>query len=297
MRALSESVMSLTRRTTFFGAYCLCLALAHASVLRALYDYSRENVSASHVVAIPIVSAVLIFQKRVSIFSKVRTSWFVGLAIVLFGAGLAIAARLFWNAAEPADLLPWTVGAFVVLLVGGFVLLYGWDASEAALFPLCFLVFTVPIPEAVLNGATHLLKQGSTEAVAALFALTGTVYHREGFVFTLPNLVIEIADECSGIRSSIALLLTGLLASHSLLNNPWAKVVLLVAILPVALLKNSIRIVSLSLLAIHVDPSFLTGQLHHEGGVVFFLFSLGLLAPLFALLHRWERAFPSGSRV
>ncbi len=206
--------MSLTRRTTLFGAYCLCLALAHASVLRALYDYSRENVSASHVVLIPIVSAVLIFQKRVSIFSTVRTSWFVGLVDGTVRRWPVDRRQAVLERRRASRSAAWTVGAFVVLLVGGFVLLYGWDASKAALFPLCFLVFTVPIPEAVLNGATHLLKQGSTETVAALFSLTGTVYHREGFVFTLPNLVIEIADECSGIRSSIALLLTALLAGR-----------------------------------------------------------------------------------
>ena len=288
--------MSLNRRTTFFGAYCLGLALAHASVLRALYEYSRENVSASHVVLIPFVSALLIFQGRASIFAKVRTSWFVGLAIVLFGAGLAIAARPLWNPAEPANLLPWTIGALVVLLVGGFVLHYGWDASKAALFPLCFLVFTVPIPEAVLDGATHLLKQGSTGTVAALFALTGTTNHREGFVFTLPNLVIEIADECSGIRSSIALLLTALLAGDRFLTSRVNKVLLVLAVFPLAILKNALRIVCLSLLAIHVDRGFMEGRLHHEGGIVFFLMALAVMAPLFAWLRQSESRQNLGAR-
>ena len=57
-----------------------------------------------------------------------------------------------------------------------------------------------------------------------------------------------------------------------------------------AMLKNGVRIVSLSLLASYVDPRFLTGQLHHDGGIVFFLLSLVLLAPLFLLLSRSEMA-------
>jgi exosortase len=139
-----------------------------------------------------------------------------------------------------------------------------------------------------VNGATEFLKSGSTEAVAGLFTLTGTPFHRQGFVFALPNFVIEIADECSGIRSSIALLLTGLLAGHRFLQSRWMRVALLLVILPVAVIKNAIRIVALSLLAMHVDPSFLTGQLHHEGGFIFFLLALGMLAPLFALFRWYE---------
>jgi len=150
----------------------------------------------------------------------------------------------------------------------------------------------IPIPTVVMDGATQFLKNGSSEAVAGLFTLTGTPFHREGFVFSLPSFVIEIADECSGIRSSIALLLTGLLAGHQFLRKPWTKIVLVLMILPIAVIKNAIRIVALSLLAMHVDPSFLTGQLHHEGGFVFFLLALGLLAPLFVLLKRSEGTAP-----
>ncbi len=58
------------------------------------------------------------------------------------------------------------------------------------------------------------------------------------------------------------------------------------------ILKNGIRIVSLTLLAVHVDPSFLYGKLHHEGGIIFFLLSLLLLAPLLWLLQRGEALPP-----
>lgn len=289
--------MTLTRRTVLFGVYCLCLSLAHVQILRALYDYSRENVSASHVVLIPLVSAVLIFQDRTSIFSSVRTSWAAGLAVVLLGVGLSITARLSWANAAHADSLSWMVGAIVVLSIGGFVLLYGWGASKAALFPLGFLVFTIPIPDVLLNGVTLILKKGSTETVAGLFSLTGTLHHRDGFVFTLPNLVIEVADECSGIRSSIALLLTTLLAGHMFLKSPVNKLLLVLAIFPVAILKNAIRIVCLSLLAIHVDRNFMVGRLHHEGGIVFFLMALAVLAPVFSLLRNSESRRSLGVRT
>jgi hypothetical protein len=37
-----------------------------------------------------------------------------------------------------------------------------------------------------------------------------------------------------------------------------------------------------------MDPGFLNGQLHHEGGIVFFLLVLPILALILALLGRSE---------
>ena len=52
--------------------------------------------------------------------------------------------------------------------------------------------------------------------------------------------------------------------------------------------KNGLRIVTLSILANYVDPGFLYGRLHREGGIVFFLLALGLLLPVYKLLKRGE---------
>ena len=108
----------------------------------------------------------------------------------------------------------------------GFCCFTDRTAFRAALFPLLFLAFMVPIPSMLLDGLIFLLRSGSADAVAGLFSLTGTLYYREGFVFTLPSVVIEVAEECSGIRSSIALVLTALLAGHMWLDSGWKKAVL-----------------------------------------------------------------------
>jgi len=55
----------------------------------------------------------------------------------------------------------------------------------------------------------------------------------------------------------------------------------ILAAIPLSIAKNGFRIFMLSVLAVYVDPSFLHGWLHHQGGIVFFLV---FLAGLFALL-------------
>jgi exosortase len=282
--------MTPSRRTLLFGIYSLCLMLVNAGVLRALTNVSLENPTASHHVLIPLVTLALLYQGRAAIFSSLRSAPVSGLAVFLFGFGLSMAGRLSGEPGRQMSSLGVMVGGLVVMWVGGFLVSYGWDAVRAALFPLLFLVFMIPIPRSLLDAATLFLKTGSAEAVAGLFTLTGTPYYREAFVFSMPRVAIEIADECSGIRSSIALLLTSLLAGHLFLRTGWKQALLVAVVVPMAIVKNSIRIVSLSLLASYVDPGFLNGQLHHEGGIVFFLITLALLAPLFVLLVNSETA-------
>ena len=294
--------MTVQRRTVLFAAYSVCLVAGNLGVLRALVNLARLDQSASHVVLIPFVTLVLIFQRRDSIFASLESATVPGIGVIAVGSGLLLAGRLSHESGSHGSTLSVMTAGLVVLWIGGFLLFYGWKAFRSALFPLLFLGFTVPLPSVLLDPAILFLKTGSREAVSGLFMLTGTPYHREGFIFSLPKFAIEIADECSGIRSSIALLLTGLMVGHMFLRTWWKKALLMAAILPMAMLKNGVRIVCLSLLASYVDPGFLTGQLHHDGGIVFFLLSMALLAPLFVLLANSERALagnirPSHSRV
>jgi exosortase len=287
--------MRMRSRAILFAAYTLCLLAIGASVAQELITLSLGNETASHVLLVPLVTVVLIYHSRKSIFSSVRTAVPAGVPVILVGLVTLLLARSIPDAIGNENLLSLKVGGLVVAWVGGFVLFYGGEAFRAARFPILFLGFTIPIPPVLIDGATLVLKTGSTKAVAGLFTLTGTPYFREGFVFSLPNLVIEVADECSGIRSTIALVMTVLLAGHTFLMSPWTKALVVLAILPITVFKNGVRIVALSLLAMHVDPGFLTGQLHHDGGIVFFLLGLAMLAPVFVVLRRAETLKPEAT--
>jgi exosortase len=261
---------------------------AHAHVLRALVEFARENPTASHTVAVPFITLALILDDRKAVLASVRSASLAGAAVILVGLTPLLAVLLL-GAPRPESSLSLSVSGLVVSWIGLFVSFYGVDAARVALFPLAFLAFMIPIPLLVIDWATSMLKVASTETVAGLFTLTGTPYYREGFVFSLPTFVIEVADRCSGIRSSIALGLTCLVAGHLSLRSWWSKVLLVLAAIPIAVFKNGVRIVTLSQLAIHWDPSFLVGRLHHEGGFVFFGLGLAMLTPVLAGLRRMEK--------
>lgn len=276
-------------RLLAFALLSLAIALVNWPVVTAVVAYSRSDETASHLILIPAIAAGLVFMERRRIFATVSTWWAGGAALVALAA-----LGTLWALPQRAVLAQdpaLTLASVPIVLgwMGAFLLAFGRQAARAALFPLLFLLFTVPIPALLLNAANDFLKASSTEVVAALFTATGTPYVRDGYVFQLPFIAIEVADACSGIRSSIGMLITSLLAGYMFLRSPINRTLLCLAIIPVTVFKNGVRIVTLSLLSIHVDPSFLTGQLHHEGGIVFFVLALALLAPVLYLLVRAER--------
>jgi exosortase/archaeosortase family protein len=108
--------------------------------------------------------------------------------------------------------------------------------------------------------------------------------------FELPGVAIEVAKECSGIRSTLALLITSIMAGYLFLESGWNRIILVLSIFPLTILKNAFRIITLSLLAVYMDKSWLTGSfLHQSGGIFFFLLALAILFPVFLLLRKTEK--------
>jgi exosortase len=186
------------------------------------------------------------------------------------------------------------VFSFVIVLLGGFVLSYGSKAFRAALFPLCFLLLMIPIPGFLSERIVLALQRGSAEVTYALFKLSGVPVFRQGFTFSLAGVTIEVAQECSGIRSSLALFITSLLAGHVFLRSTWRRIFLSVFAIAMGIVKNGVRIVTLSLLGVYVDSRFLTGSIHHRyGGTVFTPLALAVLVPVLWLLQKSESNGPN----
>lgn len=160
-------------------------------------------------------------------------------------------------------------------------------SNHYSLFPLLFLFFLVPIPTPVENALEIFFQHASAEVSEWFFGLTGTPQFRAGLTFQLPGLRIEVAQECSGIRSSFVLFITSLLAGHMFLRAPWRRWFLAAFVVPLGIIRNAFRIVSISLLTIHLDAKIIDGPLHHRGGPIFFLLSL---VPFFLVLLWLRRA-------
>jgi exosortase len=173
--------------------------------------------------------------------------------------------------------------------IGLFVSYYGFQTARTAMLPLFLLFFIVPLPDRVLGAAITYLQHGSAVLSYYLFRGLGVAALRDGTAISLPGLEIDVAPQCSGIRSSMSLLILVLAGANLYLRSSWNKLLLVVAVVPLVIVKNAIRIVTLSALALYVDPRFLSGNLHRSGGIFFFLIAVVILVPLVLLMQRLER--------
>jgi exosortase len=255
-----------------------------------LFKLVLENDTFSQIPLIPLVSLFLVYQNREAILAEVSFGGILAAALITPGMILLCVACLnLWHLSS-TNLVSLLVLAMVLFWVGAFALFFGPRAFRAACFPLLFLIFMVPTPEPVLSKTIFLLQAGSSDMAEAFFRIAGVPYHRQGFVFELPGVAIRVAAECSGIRSTLALLITAVLASYIFLKSSWRRLVLSSAVIPIAIFKNGLRIATLCLLSIYVNPGFLYGKLHRRGGIVFFAIALLPMALLLRLLQKGENA-------
>ncbi|MFN0172649.1 MAG: exosortase/archaeosortase family protein [Bryobacteraceae bacterium] len=256
--------------------------------LSRLVTLSWNDEHYNHIVLMPFISLGLIFLQRAKTFLHTQYCPRVGIPVIAVATALAYLFGVGTPPVGPQVALALAVALVALIWIAGFVLFYGTRAFAAAVFPLFLVLLIVPIPPPLVQLAEIALQKASGEATGILFYLTGTPVFREGLHFSLPGVTIEVAQECSGIRSSIALLITGLVLSHLFLQSGWRKTLLIVLTIPIAILKNALRIAILSWLAVYVSKDFLFGDLHHRGGPVFSLLSLALLVPLLMALKKSE---------
>jgi exosortase len=281
-------------RMWFFGqtphTYAIAVWLLSLLLLReplsSLARLSFNDELASHILLIPLISAFLICLERKRIFRSHRYCPSIGVPLLLLAASLWYGLRTPLSSLNSTDRLSVLTALIVLAWIAAFILFYGTSSFKAAAFPLLFLFLMSPLPGVVAENTVFFLQKGSADACYALFRLTGVPVLRHGFVFSLPGVDIEVAKQCSGIHSWLSLFIAGLLAEHFLLQGTWKKACFILCIVPIAILKNAVRIVTITWLGMKVDPDFFHGSLHRRGGLPFSLLALVLMALLLWLLRR-----------
>ena len=246
----------------------------------------------THMLLILPISATLIFLDWKSPEPSQGSSLSIG-SVLLVLAVLGTAVVRWKVVPLPSDVqLSVNMLAFLIWWLGAFVLCFSTQTFRRLLFPLCFLLWLVPIPELVLNPIVSSLQQGSAAAAYLLFAAAGVPVAQDGVLLHIPGLTVEVARECSSIRSSLMLMVTTMVLAHLLLRSHWRKTLVIVTAIPLSIAKNGLRIFTIAMLATHVDPSFLTGRLHHQGGIIFFLIALAAIFLLLWIMRRGEKEKP-----
>jgi exosortase len=283
---MNERLMRQHRWYLLFG---ITSVLLFRVPLTNLVRLAWQDERYSHIIFLPVISLALIAFHRKRIFANVQYCPQIGIPILMAGVTLFALVKTRTLSQGDDGSLSLLVLAIVLTWTAGFAFFYGVQSLKAAFFPLALLLLIVPLPTAFLEGVAVALQKGSAEVTYLLFKLTGTPVYRQGLVFSLPGLDIEVAKECSGIRSTTALIIAALVASHLFLRFTWSRACFVILAIPVAIFKNALRITILSWLGVHVSRDFLQGWLHHHGGPLFAVIAFAIMLPLAIALRRLEK--------
>src|SRR4051812_36945122 len=288
----------VVRRPAVFLVFVGVLTALFSRVLFNLFASALDSELNSYIILIPFVSLYVMHLGRARLVQTYKSSF--GWAAITGLAGITALTLLVSGFGQAAgftnnDRLAISTFAFVSLLWSGGFILMGRRWMAAAAFPMFFLIFLVPLPDRVVYWMELGLRWLSADAANLFFALSGTPVLRTGTIFQLPGITLEVAQECSGIRSSWILFITSLVAAELFLTKRWSKVILICSVLPLGVLRNGFRIMVIGLLCVHIDPDMIHSIIHRRGGPIFFALSLVPLLLLMGLLRKRELSSTSRS--
>lgn len=272
----------------FYGFETQHGSVRNQSAFGWLYGAWNGETDYEHGLLFPFVIAGLIIYRFKDLKSAAGGGSYWGLLAVLFGVLLyAIACRTL----QPRVAL----GALPFLLWGSVLYLWGWRVAKMLAFPLFFFWLAIPLP-GFQQWTTHLqlLATSMAHHGAGLFGVETYVEGTKILPLKGDWDALEIAAGCSGIRSLMALLMISAAWAYVAKMALWKKALLFLSAVPLAILGNALRVISIFVIAEYGDAKWASTTWHDWSGLLlFYPFSLMLLLAIHSLFEGglpWRRA-------
>lgn len=220
----------------------------------------------------PIILAVsgwLLYVRRHQIAQAVtRPLPWLGWPLLLF-------ALLLYVVGRSQDIILFAGFSQIVVLLALLLIFCGAGAVKAAWFPLFFLLFMVPLPEALVAAVTAPLKSAVSAVASSLLYQLGYPVGRSGVVMTVGPYQLLVADACAGLNTMFTLEALGMLYMN-LMNYTSVRrnVVLALLLVPIAFAANIVRVMILVLVTYHFGDEAGQGFVHGFAGMVLFMVAL-----------------------
>ncbi len=163
------------------------------------------------------------------------------------------------------------------VVAGAIAFLWGWARLRVMIFPISFLLLMIPIPAIVFNQVAFPLQLLASRCGEWTLNAFQIPVLREGNVIQLADTTLEVAEACSGIRSLISLLTLGIVYGYFVESRTWARVVLALATVPVAIAANALRVAGTGLAAHYYGAEAAQGFFHSFSGWLIFLVAFAML--------------------
>ena len=270
----------MTRRSAAASVVIGISALAvYAPVLASLVRQWASDANYSHGFLVVPFALLFAWKARGDLARHHPHPHALGLAIV-------IASMLLFVGGELAAELFVTRVSLLGVIAGSVLFLWGPSHLRTLFFPLVLLLLAIPLPALVLNQIALPLQLLASRAGEAVVTGAGIPILREGNVLILPDTTLEVVEACSGIRSLASLLTLALIVGRLAEPRRWARVVLAVLTIPIAIVANAARVAGTGLAAAWSGPHAAEGFFHTFSGWLVFVVAFCALTACARLLRR-----------
>ncbi|GMV47023.1 MAG: hypothetical protein AMXMBFR66_24210 [Pseudomonadota bacterium] len=248
---------------------------AYAELARTIWATDEQG----HGPIILAVSLWLIYVKRHELAALApRPVAAAGWPLMLFALALFALGR-------SQDIIMFEIGSQILLLVALLLVFKGWAALRLLWFPLFFMLFMVPLPEALVAAVTGPLKSAVSAVASELLYRAGYPVARTGVIMTVGPYQLMVADACAGLNSMFTLEALGMLYMNLMkYTNATRNTLLALLLVPTAFVANIVRVIILVLVTYHFGDEAGQGFVHGFAGIVLFLVALMLMLVLDRIL-------------
>ncbi|RDV29187.1 exosortase A [Alteromonas aestuariivivens] len=209
----------------------------------------------------------------------------IGPTLLLYVIGIAGDVQLFMHIAT-FTLLPLLLWA-----------LLGHRAAYVVVFPLCFILFSVPVGEQLIPYLQEITADGSV----ALLKATGIPLYRNGLYIEIPQGRFLVAEACSGVSFFIASIVIGTLYAYLNLRKASKRILFTLISIAFPVIANIIRVYGIILIAYQTDMKHAAGADHLIYGWFFFALVIMCLLGIGELMRdkdaQWEAPKQSGAQL
>lgn len=197
-----------------------------------------------------------------------------------------VIGALLYAFGRSQDIWIFSIGSQIWVLAGLALLFKGWRGLRVIWFPLFFMLFMVPLPEALVASVTAPLKSAVSYVASNLLYMMGYPVGRSGVMLTVGQYQLMVADACAGLNSMFTLEALGMLYMNLMRYTSVARnVTLAVMLVPIAFCANIGRVMILVLVTYYFGDAAGQGFVHGFAGMVLFMIALMLMLVLDKVLN------------
>lgn len=257
-------------------------------------DKASFGADYSHGYLIPFVSLWVVWYKRDDLFAAPKKICSVGLVVII------TALTMHWLGAKMQQTRISLI-SLIMLIWGVPFYFFGWQVAKILIFPCAYLMFCVPLN--FLDALAGPLQRVATSMGHSALLGLGIECERVGTMLRSPYFDLNVEAACSGLRSLLAM--TALTAVYAYFTQKTLvkKWLLFILSIPIAVIANIGRIISIALVSITTGQKFGAGLHHDWSGYVLFSLAIGMMVGVGTLLDvnyrelfaSWKEAYSNRS--